>query len=554
MLPSVTTEQSTDSGEVRTALVRLRDRLAESSFGLDTPGAEPARHARHAIVQQIDDYVLPRLDRPDAPLLTVVGGPTGAGKSTLVNTLAGRTVTPAGVLRPTTRTPVLACAQRDEQWFADARVLPGLDRSTGAVAPDDGLLHIARCDTLPAGLALVDAPDIDSVVRSNRELASRLLAAADLWLFVTTAERYADAAPWDFLRDARSRGAAVAVVLDRVPADNVEEVTRSFARLLDANGLGDAPFFVIDESPLRDGLLSDQKAGPLRSWLAQLGSDPDARRQMVEQTLEGTVAGLGSRLTPLTREAGRQQKADATLRAGVIRAFAQATDGFDAALADGALLTGDVLTRWRDFVGTGEIARALDGGRSDGATDLAGSLGGALCQLVLAKVDQARIQVADRWAHHPAGRSLLAQWSYPQAPPADLPERARERVEAWHQRAVQLVGEQLTASVLRHGASLPAPEIIGLILMIVAVAPSGDTPAEGRGETRAARALLETILGVDTARRLVADVRRDLQREVHMLLDAEAARYTGSLDHAAVPGDSVDRLREVRFGLDAARQ
>ncbi|MGH3095898.1 MAG: dynamin family protein [Streptosporangiales bacterium] len=547
------TEPSADAGEVRTALVRLRDRLAESSFALDTPGAEPARRAGRAIVQQIDDYVLPRLDRPDAPLLVVVGGPTGAGKSTLVNTLAGRMVTPAGVLRPTTRTPVLICAGRDEQWFVDAHVLPGLGRSTHAVASNDGLLHIARCDTLPPGLAIVDAPDIDSVVRSNRELASRLLAAADLWLFVTTAERYADAAPWDFLRDARSRGAAVAVALDRVPAGSEQEATRHFARLLDANGLGDAPFFVIDETPLQGGLLPGEKAAPLRSWLVQLGSDPDARRRLVEQTLDGTVAGLGARLAPLTREAGRQQKADATLRGGVTRTFAQATEGFDAAVAGGALLTGDVLTRWRDFVGTGDIARALDAGSSDCADALSGALRDAVCQLVLATVDQVRVQIADRWAHHPAGRSLLDRWPYPETPSADLPERAVERLEAWRHEVVQLVDERLKASVLRHGASLPAPEVIGLILMIVAVTPSGDAPAQARGETRAARALLETVLGVDTARQLVAEVRRDLQREVYVLLDAEAERYTGALDEAAVPGDSVDLLREVRFGLDAAR-
>ena len=41
---------------------------------------------------------------------------------------------------------------------------------------------------------MLDAPDIDSVVVQNRQLASQLLAAADLWLFVTSAARYADAA------------------------------------------------------------------------------------------------------------------------------------------------------------------------------------------------------------------------------------------------------------------------------------------------------------------------------------------------------------------------
>ncbi len=72
---------------------------------------------------------------------------------------------------------------------------------------------------LPAGIAILDAPDIDSVVIANRELATQLLAAADMWMFVTTAARYADAVPWEFLRDAVTRGTAVAIVLDRVAPD-----------------------------------------------------------------------------------------------------------------------------------------------------------------------------------------------------------------------------------------------------------------------------------------------------------------------------------------------
>ena len=48
-------------------------------------------------------------------------------------------------------------------------------------------------------------------------LAAQLLAAADLWLFVTTANRYADAVPWALLDGAAARDITVAVVLNRVP-------------------------------------------------------------------------------------------------------------------------------------------------------------------------------------------------------------------------------------------------------------------------------------------------------------------------------------------------
>ena len=51
---------------------------------------------------------------------------------------------------------------------------------------------------------MLDTPDIDSVELANHELAGQLLGAADLWLFVTTAARYADAVRWDYLATAQT--------------------------------------------------------------------------------------------------------------------------------------------------------------------------------------------------------------------------------------------------------------------------------------------------------------------------------------------------------------
>ena len=112
-----------------------------------------------------------------------------------------------------------------------------------------------RSDHIPAGLALLDAPDIDSVVSANRELATQLLAAADMWIFVTTAARYADAVPWDFLRAAVTRGTAVAVVLDRVPEGATAEVRADLATMLTEQGLGGAPLFVVPETTPYDAML-----------------------------------------------------------------------------------------------------------------------------------------------------------------------------------------------------------------------------------------------------------------------------------------------------------
>src|SRR5438270_130438 len=112
------------------ALGALRDRVAGLRLRLATPGSDAARTAQAELVGQVDDYLLPRLRQLDAPLLAVVGGSTGAGKSTLVNSLVGAVVSRAGWLRPTTRGPVLVCNPQDERWFVDDRILPELARTT----------------------------------------------------------------------------------------------------------------------------------------------------------------------------------------------------------------------------------------------------------------------------------------------------------------------------------------------------------------------------------------------------------------------------------------
>ncbi|MEK8225140.1 hypothetical protein NKG05_01900 [Oerskovia sp. M15] len=145
------------------------------------------------------------------------------------------------------------------RWFSTDRVLPGLARVTGAADHSDPSgsnrsVRLVASEVLPPGLALLDAPDIDSVVVENRELAAQLLGAADLWLFVTTAARYADAVPWDLLHDAARRRAQVALVLDRVDA-GAEAVGADLHRLAAENGLGHAPIFLVPEVPLVDGML-----------------------------------------------------------------------------------------------------------------------------------------------------------------------------------------------------------------------------------------------------------------------------------------------------------
>src|SRR3954451_9271281 len=216
----------------------LAEQLRAVGLRLEVTGVEGGRRVRDELVAQIEDYLLPRLRSMDAPLLIVVGGTTGAGKSTLVNSLVGASIRPAGVLRATTRAAVLVCHPDDVRWFEGERVLPGMSRTIGASAGPGGLT-LAPTAALPGGVALLDSPDIDSVVDANRALARQLLAAADAWLFVTTAARYADAVTWELLRAARARGTVLWLVPDRVPGEAAGEVAGHLREMTRDAGLGD---------------------------------------------------------------------------------------------------------------------------------------------------------------------------------------------------------------------------------------------------------------------------------------------------------------------------
>ena len=146
-----------------TALVRLRGALQSAVLPAGAArGGRAGAPSQREMVDQLEDYVIPRVMTLDAPLLAVVGGSTGAGKSTLVNSLVGRRVTEPGVLRPTTRSPVLVHNPADAGWFGQDRLLPDLER----VAPPHQRPRRAPARgarDVPPGLAILDAPDVDSV-------------------------------------------------------------------------------------------------------------------------------------------------------------------------------------------------------------------------------------------------------------------------------------------------------------------------------------------------------------------------------------------------------
>ena len=176
------------------ALVDRLEALAERRLAT-LPRTEPAQARADQLADHLAGHVRVRAATLDAPLLVVLVGPTGAGKSTVFNTIAGRSASETGVLRPTTRVAVVLVHPDDR----DAVV-------AGSLRTDTVESWFVEDASIEPGLVLVDAPDIDSVEHANRALADRLVEAADLCLFVTTATRYADRVPWAVLDRVREGG------------------------------------------------------------------------------------------------------------------------------------------------------------------------------------------------------------------------------------------------------------------------------------------------------------------------------------------------------------
>ncbi|WP_405941716.1 dynamin family protein [Streptomyces sp. NBC_00207] len=482
------------------ALSALRDRVASVRLPLPLPGAPRARQTRAELLAQLDDYLVPRLKAPEAPMLAVVGGSTGAGKSTLVNSLVGRQVSEAGVLRPTTRTPVLVCHPDDHHWFAGMRVLPDLMRvwvpheeeeppsaqsQSRARARPRGRAHgdthatremrIETVSSLPRGLAILDAPDIDSLVVENRTLAAELICAADVWVMVTTASRYADAVPWHLLRTAKQYKATLITVLDRVPHQVLAEVSRQYGALLTKAGLGEVPRFTVPELPESaggGGLLPASAVAPLFAWLAHHAQDPAARQYAVGRTALGALDSLRRRMPELASAVAAQHAAAVRLTSAVEDAYRREGKRVRNRLDHGAVLAGDALTRWRGY--------PLDTSADELLDSLAESLA-ALLQCAVAAADE---RIAEAWRREPAAGAVALP-----APDREAGERIGMAVRRWR-RVLEELAEEEVARLDKQ----PAPDPDGVAALLVAALlggkrarPAGEKLAERIGAQAALR-------------------------------------------------------------------
>ena len=595
-----------DARLLEAALLNLHKRIAAVPLVFEIVGAAEVKAERAKLLSQIDDYLLPRVRHSAAPVLVALVGSTGAGKSTLVNSIVGANVSATGVRRPTTNSPVLACHPDDIEWFAENNFLPTLPRvrQEGLARPGrDGLLVLAASDGMPRGIALLDTPDIDSVVKAHHEFAYQFLDASDLWLFMTSASRYADGPVWEILQHARDRKASLGVVLSRIPQTYRTELTDHFNAMLDANGIAAENRFVILETPLIDGMLPPDAYQPIRDWLADTATRSDHRVAVLSQTMSGVLDTFKSRLPAMAAHVEAQVVLRAELQRTAERAYERAFAEANAGLKNGTLLTGEVLARWQDCMVGGDLRPRRSGkatkssarkgkrarrGPSHNAA-LEGALRSAIESFIVSIADRAAEHVDGSWRADPAGSVLLADAAADQARgeyakqifesafgtgPADpgaaspltafsrsspdLPLRAARAVGAWQEHLVRLA----EAEDLRPGAKRISfdDESLGLVVLVAMLgedAPGADAPAT-EGESTSIytepRRLLASVFGTGMRAGILAQARADLIHRVRLLLDEELLRFVEVIESAGPCEDvAAIRLYQAEYSLEAVR-
>ena len=266
-----------DLGGCLEGLERVAD--AAERLGLD---AGPARETLAA--------ARTRLGFPGTAFVLALAGGTGAGKSSLLNALAGREVSRPGATRPVTAEPVA--------WVpADAAAELGpLLRWVGV---DKVVSH---ADARFGELCLLDLPDYDSVEAAHRATVDQVLPRVDAVCWVLDPEKYNDRVLHeDYLRPLAHHADRAVFVVNRRDvigdARQVAALTADLRRTLEADGISGRPVFVLSADP-PDG--ADRgELEELRAWLSE-------RLQAKAVVAERLAADCRQRGNELARLAGME--------------------------------------------------------------------------------------------------------------------------------------------------------------------------------------------------------------------------------------------------------
>ncbi len=571
---AVNSSADPDSGGTHPLVARV-ERLAESAdrrwqllldtqlaagINADVAGSPAAPRGPRARARELREhsrsFLLPRARDLDAPVLVVILGPTGSGKSSLLNALAQGPVSPTGVLRPTTRDAVVIGSTADLARSLD-------DGALGRIP----LQRLRRhpTDAFP-GLVLVDTPDVDSVEHEHRALADLMLEAADLCIFVTTATRYADRVPWDVLARAEERRLDLVVIVNRMPSgDDAMIVLEDLHRLLAETRLRVRAIVSVAEGALGDGdSLARSALEPLLLRLDELSADAAQRRALVAAALAGALEGVVPLVSSVAADLEQEAREARALLEQAKVAYDEETAAMLERLFSGSLLREEVIRHWHSFVGADQVTRFFASGIGRIRGSLAALLRGAphapvvdvqrgasqdITALVESHAAEAARRTASHWSVDPRGRLLVAAQPDLWSNSAVLDAAVRRTVDDWVASIASDVAER--GASRRNTARVAAVGVnaLAVALMLVTFTHTGGLTGAEAGIAAATaflnQKLLNALFGEAAVQEMGRRARQRLTDALHEVLAEERRRFEDAVGPVADVEALAAELRDI---------
>ncbi|WP_370291634.1 GTPase [Nocardioides sp.] len=279
--------------------------LGERANGLRAAIDAARGHAPDAVLDELAadlDRATGRLRLSARHTVVAIAGATGSGKSSTYNALTGLELSSVGVRRPTTSWATALV------WGSEGAddLLQWLGIPPRHQTMRDSMLDSRRGgddDRDLDGVVLLDLPDHDSTEVSHHLEVDRLVATADLMVWILDPQKYADAAVHDryFKRLATHQDVILVALnhIDTVPEDRREAMVADVRRLLAEDGLPDVTVLAIS---------------------AKQGIGLDTLRSEIRRRAEGKAAAADRVSADLASVLGRLEDAAGTVPAREVAA------------------------------------------------------------------------------------------------------------------------------------------------------------------------------------------------------------------------------------------
>ncbi|MHC4780910.1 MAG: GTPase domain-containing protein, partial [Planctomycetota bacterium] len=248
----------------------------------------------------------------EPPLIVVVTGGTNVGKSEVFNALIGTEVALPDPRAGMTRQPAIYTHSCFKGHLARDAFLPGASKE---VLFDRKRLNATETgETLRAflwphesspwkDLIVIDSPDVDSNRPGNQAWALRLMAVADVIVFVTSPSKYNDEVCVRFLEEAAAMGKEILVAFNLLE-EKASKVLEDFVSHV-WTGISEEPADVIELPLAREEVTSEMAPplAPVRERLLDAAADaPAVKAARASGAFDYCATRAGEILAALARE------------------------------------------------------------------------------------------------------------------------------------------------------------------------------------------------------------------------------------------------------------